>query len=96
MRNSIGEKGFRCPACGGVSKNPYACNSGLPLKGTKNGLCDWKVYGLFSDMGKGIFVYCKDKLKGEAIFMPLAWEAEENSKSQAPAKKVEATQGAAG
>lgn len=64
MINSIGEKRFRCPSCGGISTDPYKCNGG----------CDWKVYGLFGDLGKGVFVYCKDKLKGETIFMPLAWE----------------------
>jgi hypothetical protein len=72
MLKAIGEKKFRCPACGGISTNPYECNSGLEMsKGKK---CDWKVYGLFRDMGKGIFVYCKDKLRGETIFMPVAWE----------------------
>lgn len=69
--NSLGRKEFRCPACSGVTTNPYECNSGT-ISGGKP--CNWKVYGLFGDMGKGVFVYCKDKLKGETIFMPLAWE----------------------
>jgi len=29
---------------------------------------------LFGDLGKGIFVFCKDKVAGETIFMPIAWE----------------------
>lgn len=37
-------------------------------------VCDWKVYGLFGGLGKDVFVFCKDKLKGERMFMPLAWE----------------------
>jgi hypothetical protein len=75
MRKAIGKKGFWCPACGGVSKDPYACNSGLEM--SKGKVCDWKVFGLFGDLGKGVFIYCKDKLKGETIFMPVAWEAKE-------------------
>lgn len=64
--SSAGKKEFRCPSCGGVSTDPYACNGG----------CDWKVYGLFGDMGKGVFVYIKEKVRGETIFMPLSWEEE--------------------
>ena len=71
MFESIGESKFRCPACGGVSTNPYKCNSGLEAEGKK---CDWKVYGLFGDLGKGVFVFCKDKVYGETIFKPLSWE----------------------
>lgn len=69
---SVGSAGFRCPNCGGVSSNPYECDSGL--KGSEGKVCDWKVYGLFRDLGKGVFVYCKDQLRGNRIFMPLAWE----------------------
>lgn len=72
MLESIGPHQFRCPACGNISTNPYKCNSGLEM--SKGKVCDWKVYGLFGDMGKGVFVYCKDKLAGEKIFMPIAWE----------------------
>lgn len=71
MLEKIGEKRFRCPACGGISASPYTCNSEIVEKGKT---CDWKVYGLFGDLGKGVFVYCKDKLEGETIFMPIAWE----------------------
>jgi hypothetical protein len=73
LHDSIGKKGFRCPLCEGVSKNPYECNSKLKVDGR---ICDWKVYGLFTDMGKGVHVLCKDKLKGELIFKPVAWEEE--------------------
>lgn len=40
----------------------------------KNRVCDWKVYGLFKDLGKGVFVYCKNEIRGERIFMPVEWE----------------------
>lgn len=72
LKASIGASQFRCPLCNGVSSNPYACNSGIITKSGK--VCDWKVYGLLGDLGKGISVFCKDKLKGETLFMPLAWE----------------------
>ncbi len=72
LKASIGDKGFRCPMCKGISTNAYECDSGLVM--SKGKICDWKVYGLFGDIGEGIFVYLKDKLKGQDIFMPIAWE----------------------
>jgi hypothetical protein len=59
------EKGFRCPKCGGASIDPYSC--------TCDG-CDWKAYGLFGTLGKGVNVYVKSDLKMNHIFMPLSWE----------------------
>ena len=70
--NSIGKSKFRCPMCGGVSKNPYSCDTGLEM--SKGKICDWKVGGLFRDLGKGVFIFLKDKMQGETIFMPIAWE----------------------
>jgi len=75
MLKSIGERKFRCPSCGGITTDPYKCNSGIKIgKGKNTKVCDWKVYGLFGDLGKGIYVYCKDKLKGQTIFIPISWE----------------------
>lgn len=78
MLNAVGERKFRCPSCGGISTDPYECNSGKEIsKATKNKqakICDWKVYGLFKDLGKGVYIYCKDKKKGQTIFMPISWE----------------------
>lgn len=71
LQESIGNTGFRCPACEGVSKSPYACDAGT-IKDDKK--CDWKVYGLFGHLGKGVSVFAKDKLKVESLFMPIAWE----------------------
>lgn len=63
FNESVGDKGFRCPSCGKVTNDPYECES-----------CDWKVYGLLGDLGKGIFIYVKDQIRGQAIFMPVAYE----------------------
>lgn len=72
MLKAIGDEKFRCPSCEGVSTNPYLCNSGeLAHEGGK---CNWSVNGLFGDLGKGVYVYVKDKLKGETIFLPISWE----------------------
>jgi hypothetical protein len=68
---------FRCPACNGASKNPYECDSGIvgkTLTGGKNKPCDWKVYGLFSDLGKGVYIFVKSEMCGQRIFNPVAWE----------------------
>lgn len=68
MLAAIGKPEFRCPKCNGVSSSPYEC-SVEP--------CDWKVYGLFRDLGKGVYVFVKEKVRGELLFMPLAWEAKD-------------------
>jgi len=70
----MGDK-FRCPMCKGVSRSPYACDSGDEMEPGKT--CDWKVGGLFGDLGKGIHVFVKSKMRGETIFMPIAWERDE-------------------
>ncbi len=71
LLSSIGSTGFRCPMCRGVSRSPYECDSGVEVDGKA---CDWKVYGLLRDLGRGVSVYVKEKLRGELIFMPLPWE----------------------
>jgi len=72
MLESMGKTGFRCPACEGVSKSPYECTTGIEKHGKP---CDWKVYGLFGHMGKGVSVFVKEKVAGESLFMPVAWES---------------------
>jgi hypothetical protein len=67
MRQAIGTGGFRCPACNVVSSNPYECSCAQ---------CDWKVYGLLKDLGKGIIVLVRQEFKMQLIFMPVAWEAD--------------------
>lgn len=63
LKEAIGEMKFRCPSCGKESQNPYECKA-----------CGWKVYGLLGDIGKGVFVYVKEQLRGETMFMPVSWE----------------------
>ena len=58
---------FICPNCGGISTDPYKCNSGKEVKGK---ICDWKAYGLLQF---GLcFCYCKEERKGTRIFMPVS------------------------
>lgn len=81
--DSIGKKGFRCPYCKGISTNPYECNTGISITKDEKGKdvpCDWKIYGLFGDLGKGAYIYIRDILYGEHIFMPISWE-DENGES---------------
>lgn len=73
LMESVGNKGFRCPSCEQISTNPYSCNSGHVEKNEK---CNWKVNGLFGDLGKGVHVFVKDKMIVENIFFPIAWEKE--------------------
>lgn len=60
---SIQDKGFRCPSCGAISKGPYICDK-----------CDWKSYGLFGTLGKGVTFIVKKPFVVEEIFKPIAWE----------------------
>jgi hypothetical protein len=73
LKKAIGKDGFRCPACEGVSKDPYVCDSGKDIEEGK--VCDWKVYGLFTDLGKGVYVFVKSEMRGQRIFRPVAWES---------------------
>lgn len=77
LKKAIGKMEFRCPACAGVSKNPYECDSGLvgkTMTGGSNKPCDWKVYGLFTDLGKGVYVFVKSEMRGQRFFKPVSWE----------------------
>lgn len=77
LKKAIGKAGFRCPLCAGVSKDAYACDSGKIVEKVKvgrDGPCNWKVYGLLGDLGKGVYVFVKAEMRGQRIFMPVAWE----------------------
>ena len=71
LRESVGKAGFRCPYCKAISKSPIECDSGAKIDGK---ICNWKVYGLFGHMGKGVSVFVKEAFCVENIFMPVAWE----------------------
>jgi hypothetical protein len=72
FREQVGDTGFRCPMCGGVSTDPSTCNSGKDMEPGK--VCDWKAYGLFGTLGKGVSVVVKHPFAVYQIFMPIAWE----------------------
>lgn len=77
---TIPSRKFRCPACDGISTNPNACNSGAE---TKDGVCDWKSYGLFGTLGKGYRVVVKATFLEHPvvheIFMPVEFEKRETT-----------------
>ena len=81
LKKSVGSEGFECPCCGGVSSDPYQCNSGL-IMDENDKICDWKAYGLFRTLGKGVNVTVIDRFlkspKIEHIFMPIAWKEASN------------------
>lgn len=68
---SIGQPQYRCPRCKGVSSDPYNCNA--------SSKCNWTSFGLFGAMGKGVYVYIKNELRGQEMFMPLAWENQKST-----------------
>lgn len=80
LLKAIGKSGFRCPSCGGVSKNPYECDAGKEMSPGK--ICDWKAYGLLGTLGKGIAIFVKEKLAIDHIFMPVAWETEKKESEE--------------
>ncbi len=59
--------GFRCPSCGKVTKDPHKCEH-----------CDWKAYGLFGCLGKGVHIFITSEMRGETIFYPIAFETGKN------------------
>lgn len=65
---SVKNPEFRCPACGKISGDPYDCTQMD---------CNWKSYGLFGTMGKGVTVFIKEKVKILHMFMPVAWETKQ-------------------
>ena len=53
---------YICPKCEKESTDPYECSQEK---------CDWKVYGLFGDLGKGIKVIIKDKFLEHPVPMNI-------------------------
>lgn len=70
FRDAVGDEGFICPSCGHISNNPYECDDDE---------CDWKSYGLFGCLGKGAHIFVKSEMRGETIFMPVAFGMEEKN-----------------
>ena len=76
---AVGRNGFRCPNCQGVSRDPSACDSGLQVEVSagRTGICNWKSYGLLQGP---VFVFCVEKMQGQHIFLPVAWDREPGRK----------------
>lgn len=53
--------------------NPNGCDKTGRIKCTQSD-CDWKAYGLFRTLGKGVTVLSKNPIAKIHIFMPVAWE----------------------
>lgn len=92
LRDSVGAHGFRCPNCRGVSKDPQVCNSGVVLGRLErpSAVCDWKAFGLFGTLGKGVDILILETEDGSGmrqgnIFMPVAWEQTEQVSLTNPA-----------
>ena len=75
-KESFKELGFRCPRCGGISKSPTECDTNIVVD---KKTCDWKSYGLFGTLGKGVTIILKDTISIENIFKPIAYEKEGES-----------------
>lgn len=70
---------YKCSACEGITTDAQECNSGVEIgKGKNKSVCNWKTYGLFRDMGKGIKVLIKEHIeeipKPITIFKPIEIE----------------------
>jgi hypothetical protein len=73
----VGNAGYRCPLCGGVSSDPQTCNSGKEVEPGK--ICDWKSYGLLKS---GVPVVMKVPFAICQIFKPIAWERDDSKNPQ--------------
>ena len=58
--DAVGTDGFICPNCGCISHNPYVCKD-----------CGWESFGLFGTGGRGVYVFVKDRIKINEIFMSV-------------------------
>lgn len=66
---------FRCSICGGITTNPYECNSGKKRKDGK--ICDWKTYGFLHSHNSFRFTIKNkflDNPRIDDIFPPIELE----------------------
>lgn len=73
MNHAVGDDGFTCPRCRGISTSPTQCDTHNKLNGTTE-VCDWNSYGLFGTLGKGVYVFNKETLTGDHIFKPVKFK----------------------
>lgn len=75
VRVRFPSKQYVCPRCEGITTDPQECNSGVIVDKKKKEVCNWKSYGLFGTLGKGINVLVKSKSQGFPrpinIFKPI-------------------------
>lgn len=75
LKAKFPSKQYQCPCCGGISTDYQQCNSGKYIDEKVKEVCNWKAYGLFGDMGKGIKVIIKsmftDIPKPITMFKPI-------------------------
>lgn len=75
LNSKFPSKKYQCPCCGGITTDYQACNSGKTIDNKGKEACNWKIYGLFGDMGKGIKVIIKGMFteipKPVAMFKPV-------------------------
>lgn len=76
FQSVVGDRGFRCPRCKHVSKNPYECDSGAEMEPGKR--CDWKSYGLFRCLDGGHTALLRSEfpkhVRPVTIFKPVSLE----------------------
>jgi len=64
-----------CPACSGISTNYRVCNSGVIIK---KKICDWKAFGLFGTLNKGVKILIKENAVNfpspVSIFKPIEYD----------------------
>ena len=68
------EHGFICPRCGGISRDPRMCDSGKPMD-AKGTICNWKAYGLFGTLDKGVTIFVKNTCQIVNIFRPVVLQS---------------------
>ncbi|MDD0853030.1 hypothetical protein HBN50_07975 [Halobacteriovorax sp. GB3] len=84
-------QGFRCPFCKAVSKSPYKCDSGIEVeRGGGIIKCNWKSYGLFNTLGRGLRIMLTDNFLNnpfvDEIFYPVSLETNNARPNQFPGK----------
>jgi hypothetical protein len=68
-------KQYICPACEGISSKPMECTSGI-IRNNKE--CDWKSYGLFGCLGKGVTIIYRSNPRPVTIFRPKELDGKDN------------------
>jgi len=83
-RKKCPSRQYRCPRCGGISKDPQKCTSGKIV--SSGSMCDWKAFGLFGTLGKGCYIVIKEDFlkhpKPMHMFIPVELEGDNNDNNR--------------